>query len=285
MIVITGASGVVGTKLLDELAHRDDVRAVVSSESSRQKVGRSGLHTVVADLGNVDSLGDAFEGADSLFLLAPAGPGQPLFELNALEAAERKGIDRVVYQSLYNTGVGTTTLRDWHLPAERRLEASQFSWVVLQPPVFTDNLLGMVDALANGVIVWPDSNGALSHIDARDIASVARYSLENDDLSGYVSLTGPEALTYPQLAARLTSLIGRPIHHLEVSPEDFRDGAVQAGVPEAYAEALMDASRYFGAASPFVDTSAIERASGTAARPVDDLVRERLVPALAAAAI
>jgi hypothetical protein len=68
--------------------------------------------------------------------------------------------------------------------------------------------------------------------------------------------------------------------HVDVPPERFRAGVVQAGVDPVYADAMVEAAGYFGAAATFVDTAAVERASGAPARPIDDVILDQVVPAL-----
>jgi len=284
MIVLTGATGTVGHHLVAELAHRDDVRAVARSADAEQALRTSGVRDVVrADLADPASLRVAFAYADTLFLLTPPGPQQSALDRNALEAAKDAGVRRVVYQSLYNPGPPSIALRAWHEPAEQWLEQSDLSWAVLQPPVFSDNLLGQLDSIRQGQLIWPDAVGRLSHIDSRDIAAVARHALEDPRLEGIVALTGPEALTYPEVAERLSRHLDIAVQHIDVPADAFRAGAVQAGVPEAYADALVEGAAYFGAAPPYVATEAITRATGAPARPVDDVIRDVIAPAMATA--
>jgi len=284
MIVLTGATGTVGHHLVAELAHRDDVRAVARSADAEQALRTSGVRDVVrADLADPASLREAFADADTLLLLTPPGPQQSALDRNALEAAKDAGVRRVVYQSLYNPGPPSIALRAWHEPAEQWLEQSDLSWAVLQPPVFSDNLLGQLDSIRQGQLIWPDAVGRLSHIDSRDIAAVARHALEDPRLEGIVALTGPEALTYPEVAERLSRHLDIAVQHIDVPADAFRAGAVQAGVPEAYADALVEGAAYFGAAPPYVATEAITRATGAPARPVDDVIRDVIAPAMATA--
>jgi uncharacterized protein YbjT (DUF2867 family) len=166
MLLLTGASGTVGRALVAELAGRQDVRALARSDESAQALLDAELPDVVrGDLGDRDTLPAALEGVRTLFLLTPPGPSQPKLELNALEAARVAGVRRVVYLSLYDAGPPVITLRAWHEPAERWLRESSLSWAVLQPPVFSQNLLGQVDAIRQGQLVWPGGQGDLSHID------------------------------------------------------------------------------------------------------------------------
>lgn len=254
------------------------------STAGAQTLRTAGVRDIVrADLADPASLREALAGADTLFLLTPPGPQQPAYDRNALEAAKQAGVQRVVYQSLYNPGPPSIALRAWHEPAEQWLEQSDLSWAVLKPPVFSNNLLGQLDSIGQGQLIWPDATGKLSHIDARDIAAVARHALEDPSIEGIVSLTGPEALTYVEVAERLSRHLDIEVTFVDVPPRRLSLGRRPGRLPEAYADALVEGAAYFGAASPYVATDAIERATGAPARPVDDVIRDLIAPAMATA--
>jgi uncharacterized protein YbjT (DUF2867 family) len=58
-------------------------------------------------------------------------------------------------------------------------------------------------------------------------------------------LTGPEALTYEQAAGILSRAVGRPIKHVSITPEQLKQGALAMGMPEVYADALVDLDRAY----------------------------------------
>jgi uncharacterized protein YbjT (DUF2867 family) len=284
MMLLTGATGTVGRHVAAALTGRDDVRVLARTAEAAAALRTLGhRHVVRGDLAEPATLDGAFTGVDVLFLLTPAGPRQPELNAHALDAAEAAGVQRVVYQSLLDPGrPPRIALRAWHEPAEQRLAASWSAWAVLQPPVFTDNLLGQLDALRQGRLVWPGGDGALSHVDARDVAAVAVAALEDPGLRGLLRLTGPESLTFHEVAERVARHTGRSVSYVDATPDAYRAAVVGAGVDPVYADALVEGAAYYGSQPPLVDTRLVERVRGVPARPVDDLIRERLVPALAA---
>ena len=82
----------------------------------------------------------------------------------------------------------------------------------------------------------------------RDIAAVAARALTEDGHEGkaYV-LTGPEALSYTEVAAKLSDATGREITYVAISPEQFRQGALAAGLPEWLVAALERLNEIFAA--------------------------------------
>ena len=88
------------------------------------------------------------------------------------------------------------------------------------------------------------------------------------------SLTGPEALTYDEVAELLFKALGRPIQHVELSPEALKEGMLGEGTPERVADWLLDLERYFreGRASRVTDD--VERVTGRKARRFEDSARD-----------
>jgi uncharacterized protein YbjT (DUF2867 family) len=77
-------------------------------------------------------------------------------------------------------------------------------------------------------------------IDPRDVGAAAAAVLTSDGHAGctYV-LTGPEAITYGQVAAELSAATGRAVEYVDLPGEDARRAMVQAGLPEFVAEQIV----------------------------------------------
>jgi uncharacterized protein YbjT (DUF2867 family) len=96
---------------------------------------------------------------------------------------------------------------------------------------------GMQAGVKAGVIGLPTGDGKTGFIDARDIGAVAAEALTRSDLGSQgLTLTGPEALSYAEVAAILTQALGRPVRHDDISPEAFKASLLGYGVPEHYAD-------------------------------------------------
>jgi uncharacterized protein YbjT (DUF2867 family) len=83
-------------------------------------------------------------------------------------------------------------------------------------------------------------------------------------------LTGPEAVTYDELAAAVSTALNRPIAHVSLPPEDLRAGMLAEGLPEPLADRLLDLERYFREGKASVISPDIECVTGRPARPLAD---------------
>jgi uncharacterized protein YbjT (DUF2867 family) len=74
----------------------------------------------------------------------------------------------------------------------------------------------------------------------RDIAAVAVKALTEPNHEGKAyTLTGPEALTYDELASELSKVLGRSISHISLSPSDLKNGMLAEGMPEEIADRML----------------------------------------------
>ena len=119
-------------------------------------------------------------------------------------------------------------------------------------------------------------DGRISHVDVRDIAAVAVKALTESGHEGRAyTLTGPEAISYDDLAGELSAAIGRAIRHINLAPADSKAAMLGAGLPPDIADRMLDLERYFieGQASRHA-TDDIARVTGRAPRALGPYVRE-----------
>jgi uncharacterized protein YbjT (DUF2867 family) len=191
----------------------------------------------------------ALEGIDAVYLVPPAAdpdPGRRILDLVALGA--RRGVRRVVLLGAQSISSSDPGLGE----AQRHLPDLVPEWAVLRPSWFMQNLLGD-HHLAHGlrqasVLRTATGSGRLPFIDADDIAAAAAAALLGPSPDREVVLTGPESLSYGDVAQVLSEETGRTIRHESVDPRDLvRVMAPTLGTPFAEVLAAMDARTRDGA--------------------------------------
>jgi uncharacterized protein YbjT (DUF2867 family) len=239
------------------------------------------VERVQRDLLDAGSLAPAFAGVDRVFLLTPSVPEQLRLEENALAAALNAGVQRIVYVS--STDVGwEIELSAAHRVMERRLAESGVDHTVLRPEYLLNNLLGEVEALARGRLIAPSADGRCPFVDARDVGAVAAaVLLAAEPLPGPLDVTGPESLSFTQLAGRLQAALGRPIEHVDPEPAEWAREAEAAGMPSWLAGALAE---YFEKLRerPLDASDHTRCVIGRSARSVEDFSDDVLAPAMPA---
>ena len=102
-ILITGATGNVGSAVLDNLGTTDlNLRALAHDESKAQSLRNRGVEAVVGDFLEPETLVPALERVSTVFLLTPIHPEQVLQASNVIKAAKESGNDpRLVRLSVH----------------------------------------------------------------------------------------------------------------------------------------------------------------------------------------
>ncbi len=278
MICVTGASGTLSSEVIRQLeSAKAPFRGAYFSNKQAEAARARGIEAVIIDYNRPETLRAAFEGCDKLFLLGPNVVNQPKLELNAVEAAKAVGVRHIVKQSVMGAVEESYSLAKVHRPGEKAIESSGLAWTFLRPNSFMQNAVTFMGKTirAEGTFYSASGQAKISHVDVRDIAAVAVKVLTGENYDGKAyTLSGPEALTYDELAGEMSKALGRPISHINLSPSDLKSGMLAEGMPEAIADRMLDLERYFGEGRASRITNDIKQVTEREPRRFADYVRE-----------
>lgn len=277
LILLTGATGHVGTTLTGLLSSRGvRVRALTRNPSAAKPI--PGVEWARGDLSDPASLPQLFAGVDTLFLLTSNGPDMAALQRNALDAAQRAGVARIVKQSaLGASDHSNSPIGRAHHEVERAIQDSGIAWTFLRPHVFMQNLLVIAPTVAReGVIRSPSGEGKIPFVDTRDIAEVAAAALTSSGHEGkkYV-LTGPAALSYGDVAAAIQATTGRPVTYVSETEDEARARMVREGAAQWEIEGALGLAAYQRAGGRTAEVSpTVEEVTGKAPRRVEAFLKE-----------
>ncbi len=279
MILITGATGTTGREVVSELKAlgATRVRALVRDASRASFIREAGFETVEGDFDAPETLDAALEGIGRALLLTPPSPHTVAHQSAFIEAAKRAGVRRVVKISALGADSSAPEgFGKWHGQTEELLKSSGLGWTILRPNFFMQNLLGQAQTIATeGVIYQPGGDARASLVDARDIAAVAARTVADEGHEGKTyTLTGPESLSYADAAAKISEAVGKHVRYVSITPEQFREGALAAGLPEWLVSALERLNELFAAGYAEAVTEDVRRVGGREPRTFDDFARD-----------
>lgn len=234
-IVITGATGQLGRLVIESLLKRgipaSDLRALGRNADRLAAFAAQGIDTRVIDFERPETLDAAFSGADALLLVSGSEVGQRVPQhRNAIDAAVRAGVGRVVYTSAPKATESDLVLAPEHAETERMLAASGLTVTVLRNNWYTENYVGTLDtAAATGEIVGSAGEGRVASASRADYAEAAAVVLSTSGHEGAVyELSGDTAWTFAELAEVASELLDREVVYRSVSPEEH--GTILTGV-------------------------------------------------------
>lgn len=260
MILVTGATGNNGQELVRQLsALGQRVRALVRDASDSARLKDLNVELAAGDFDRPETLEAALRGVDRAFLLTPVAERFVQWQKGFIEAARRAGVKHLVKFSGMRAGFDTKSeLLRLHYQTDVVLRDSGVPFTILQPNSFYQNTLSFVATIkSQGRFYFPQKNAAQSLVDIRDICAVAAkvFTSSGHEEKTYV-ITGPEALTFQQVAEKLSSVVGRKIEYVDVPPSAAADGMRQSGMPEWNVRTVTELLGYFasGAAATVTDT-------------------------------
>lgn len=230
-IAVTGASGLLGSKLAFRLAAEGAPQRLVVRDASRApSLGDDPLpETEVAVVGgytDTRAMVEAFTGTDTVFLVsAREDPDRVAQHRAAVDAAIAAGVGRIVYVSFVGASPDAvfTFARD-HWRTEEYIRATGVRHTFLRDNLYHRGLALMVGD--DGVLRGPAGDGRVASVSHDDIADVATHVLLDDDVRRHdgaaYDLTGPQALTLADVVEALSSATGREItYHAETLDEAY----------------------------------------------------------------
>jgi uncharacterized protein YbjT (DUF2867 family) len=286
LILVIGGRSKIGAALIgDLLGQGQQVRALVRAGESAGTLPAD-AEAVTGDLADEGSLVTAMDGVEKVFLLSSPHSQAVSWHRNAIDAARRTQVQLLVRSSILGADrESPAEFVNAHTRCDRYLEDSGLPHAIVRPNLFLQNIpestIPSVDA--SGSFYVDAGEARISMVDTRDVAAVAAVILtQPGHVGANYDVTGPEALSYADVAAKLTNATGRRITYVAAPDDAVRQALLGAGLSEWFATALVGLYQDYrrsgtdGYAAQVTDT--VERLTGRPPRSLDNLLGE-IMPA------
>jgi uncharacterized protein YbjT (DUF2867 family) len=278
MILVTGATGRVGYHLMEALADaRADTTAMVRVEAKAADLPGEPQH-VVASFDDPPPA-EILRGFDRIFLLSPSDEEQAALEtvfIDAVAAAgHRPHIVKVAADGFQDPDCDVRFMRNHRLVA-MHLAATGLPVTYLAPSMYMENLVDAADTIRqDGMIFAPAGQGKVGFVAAGDVADVAAEVLTSrgHEDATYV-LTGPEALGYAEVAARVSAVFAREVDYDDQPPERARELMLASGLSPWLADGMLEQFEWIRHGAAGAVTAAVREVTGADPRPIEDWLSE-----------
>jgi uncharacterized protein YbjT (DUF2867 family) len=287
-VLIMGASGTVGGATLNALRASGVQPVAFVRDAQRAATVLDGRTPVrIGDLADESSVRAALGGVDAVLLCSAHGPAMREHQLAAVRAIKASDVKRVVKISGSPVSVRAdspaSTGRD-HFEIEIALRAIGRDTVAIRPNPFMQNFLEQTPAAAHGALPGPDGSPRVSFVDARDVGRVAAAAL----LAGppperVLEVTGPEALTWFDVASTMSQVLGRPITHYPIPPDVVRQAMLSMGRPGWLVEHMLELAALLREPEAAEVTGTVERITGQPATTLREFLADHASAFVAAA--
>jgi len=278
MILVTGATGMFGSRVVRCLAEGGhDVRALTHSPEKGDALRGPHVEPAIGDMDDPASLARALDGVQVVFLVSPLDDQIAVRDQNTIAAAKAAGVQRVV--KLYGAVRHEGDPRDQpHQAGIRALKDSGLGWSLVSPnTVMETNLFPLAEMIREMGQIWrPAGTARIGMVAADDVARCAAEVLTTAGHGGVnYEITGPAAVTFEEIAAAFSRVLGRPIPYVDAPEAEFAKMMVEeVGFPADQLEiGVLSHYRAFRKGGADLVTDTCERLTGRRPMSVEEFIR------------
>lgn len=279
MILVTGATGQVGYHLMEALADTGaEATAMVRVPARASNLPGSAQHVV----GTLDGPppADVLQAYDRIFLLSPAHEGQVELELIFIDALVGAGhaphVVKMAADGFQDPDCEVRFMRS-HRQIAVHLDRTGLPVTYLAPNLYMENLLEAADTIRDqGMIFAPAGSGRIGFVAASDVAKAAASVLtsQGHENETYV-LSGPEALSYADVAARVSAVFARQVDYEDMPELAARDQMLASGLSPWQTDGALELFQWIRSGGTDSVTSVVPELTAQDARSLEDWLSDR----------
>jgi uncharacterized protein YbjT (DUF2867 family) len=244
MILITGATGTVGSEILARFSNQGvEVRAATREPAKAETNPLPHVEFVYGNFDDPKSMRRACSGVEQAFLLTNSTERAQRQQIDFVRVAQQSGVRHIVKLSQLRADARSPRrfLR-YHGAVETAIRETELAFTFLRPNLYMQGLVHFWETIRRkGVFFAPAGDACISTVDVRDVADVAVAALITAGHENRIySLTGPTALTFAEMAGELSQALGRRITFVNVPAESMRAALSGLDFPAWQADGLIE---------------------------------------------
>ena len=240
MILVTGATGQLGTIVVHELLKKVPAAEVAVLVRDKQKAAafqQQGVSVRVATYQDAAALETALQGIEKLLLISSSDLNNRFEQhKNVVDAAKKAGVKHILYTGITMQNVTTSPLKDFvsdHFRTEEYIRANRFTYTFLQNSLYAEviPMFAGPQAVDTGIF-FPAGDGKVSFVTRQDLGEATATVLATTGHENKTyPLTGTAAYSFAEVAATLSSLANKTVHYISPEPAAFEETLKGFGLP------------------------------------------------------
>ncbi|REJ65675.1 MAG: SDR family NAD(P)-dependent oxidoreductase [Planctomycetota bacterium] len=282
VINVTAATGQLGRKVVRELLDSsDEIVATVRSPDQATDLANRDVEIRRGDYDEPESLHNAFRSTDVLLLIPSIAPVERRVQqhFNALQAAKEAGVTRVVFAGFMAAEPNSKFhIAPYLLYAESKLRLSGLDWTILRDGMYLDPVADWIpDLVQMGRLPYPVDHGRVAYICRDDLArALAAACVGNSHSRELYKLTGPEAISMPELAEAISEATKKPIKFETVTEQEFVEICQAGNESEEMIQTLLSMYRAVENGEFEEVTTDVAMLTGKEPMPIHQFLESRL---------
>ncbi|RXK60784.1 SDR family oxidoreductase [Lacibacter luteus] len=240
MILVTGATGQLGTIVVNELLKKvpaAGLAVLVRDENKAAAFKQQGVSVRVAAYQDAAALATALQGVDKVLLISSSDFNDRFGQhKNVVDAAKQAGVKHLLYTGVTMQNFETSPLNGFmsdHYQTDAYIKASGLTYTLLQNSLYTDviPMFAGPQAVDTGIF-FPAGDGKVSFAARQDLGEAAANVLitEGHENKTY-ALTGDVAYSFAEISTTLAGLAGKTVNYISPEPAAFEEALKGFGLP------------------------------------------------------
>lgn len=271
-VLVTGATGQLGGRIVGQLLKRLPVDAVVAGGRNAARAP-AGVTFRLVDYDKPATIVSALDGITRVVLVSGNELGKRVTQHRAvIEAAARTGVKLLAYTSILRAAESPLQLAAEHRATEQALAANRVPHILLRNGWYNENYTDSASmAIQLGRVQSASRNARISSAARDDYAEAAAVLvLRNDHAPGQAyELAGSTSFTKRAYVELLSRKAGKPVALQELSEKQYAAALIHAGLPERFAGILADSDARTGEGWLFDDSRTLEKVIGRPTTPLE----------------
>src|SRR5690554_3685539 len=240
MILVTGATGHLGTATIEHLLNNISSHKIVAfarDENKAKHLIEKGVRFRLGNFEDTASLDAAMQGIEKVLLISTIDHDRFQQHKNVVDAAKKAGVKHIAYTGVTLKDVNTSAVKflmDSHFQTEDYIKESGLNYTFLRNSLYAEVIPMYVgEKVFETGIYLPTGNGKVGYALRREMGeAAANVLLQNGHENKTYQITGSELYSYQDVANELSSLSGKNVNYTDADAATFPDKLKEHDVPE-----------------------------------------------------